>query len=96
MNEQTKIRLSIITARHARHLAEAGIDADALALRELAFLQGFERARAGDPPPGDDRDRRPRSSAPATATASSRTPAARGPHSSCTSSSPARGAARRT
>jgi hypothetical protein len=45
MNEQTRIRLSIITARHAKHLAEAGIDAEALASRELAFLQGFERAR---------------------------------------------------
>ena len=46
MNEQTKIRLSIITSRHAKRLAEAGIDAAALASRELAFRQGFERARA--------------------------------------------------
>jgi hypothetical protein len=38
MKEQTRIRLATITARHARRLAESGIDAGAAAARERAFF----------------------------------------------------------
>ena len=43
MKEQTQIRLATITARHARRLAESGIDAGAAAARERAFFEGFAR-----------------------------------------------------
>ena len=43
MKEQTKIRLDIITSRHARRLAEGGEEGQAAA-RALAFAQGYERA----------------------------------------------------
>ncbi len=40
MNEQTKIRLSIITSRHAKRLADAGVDAAALACESSPFAEG--------------------------------------------------------
>ena len=50
MKEQTQLRLATITARHARRLAESGIEADAAAsaaeARERAFFDGFDRSRA--------------------------------------------------
>lgn len=44
MKEQTKVRLDIITARHARRLSEAGDEAQVAAARALAFARDYERA----------------------------------------------------
>ena len=46
MKEQTQIRLATITARHAKRLAESGVDASAAAARERAFFTEFDRLRA--------------------------------------------------
>ena len=46
MKEQTQIRLATITARHAKRLAESGIDASAASARERAFFNEFDRLRA--------------------------------------------------
>lgn len=45
MKEQTQIRLATITARHAKRLAESGVDASAAAARERAFFNEFDRLR---------------------------------------------------
>jgi hypothetical protein len=46
MKEQTKVRLDIITSRHARRISDVGGESEVAAAQAIAFARDYERAIA--------------------------------------------------